>query len=100
MTKYLVGNVGVMPYDVFCICSSESDAQEMILALIEEELYEAWYQYDQDCADFYGDDFWKNVINYQEHCASVGIHTYETLFYQAIYYETPDGWDYMKIEEV
>ena len=53
MTKYLVGNVSVMPYDVFCICSSESDAQEMILALTEEELYEAWYQYDQDCADFF-----------------------------------------------
>ena len=101
MTKYLVYNVSVMPYDVFCICSSESDAQEMVLALTEEELYETWYQYDQDCADFfYGGDFCKNVIKYQEHCARVGIHTYETLFYQAIHCETPDGWDYMKIEEV
>ena len=100
MTKYLVGNVGVMPYDVFCICSSESDAQEMILALTEEELYEAWYQYDQDCADFfYGGDFWKNVINYQEHCTRVGIHTYETLFYQAIHCEAHDDCDYMKSEE-
>ena len=30
MTKYLVYNVSVMPYDVFCICSSKSDAQEMV----------------------------------------------------------------------
>lgn len=59
MTKYLVGNVSVMPYDVFCICSSESDAQEMILALTEEELYEAWYQYDQDCADFF---LWRRFL--------------------------------------
>lgn len=102
MAKYLVYNVSVMPYDVFCICSTESDAQEMVLSLTEEILYNSWYLYDQDCADFffYDGDFWKNVINYQEHCARVGIHTYETLFYQAIHCETPDGWDYMEIEEV
>lgn len=98
MTKYLVRNVDVMPWDLFCICSSESDAQEMVLSLAEEELYETWYRYDQDCADFffYDGDFWKNVINYQKH----GIRIYETLFCQAIHCETPDGWDYMEIEEV
>lgn len=102
MTKYLIQNTEVMPYDVFCVCSSESDAEEMVLALTEEELYEAWYQFDQDCADYYfwNGNFWKTVINYQKHCANVGIRVYETLFYQAIHCKISDGWDYVEIEEI
>ena len=100
MTKYLVYNVSVMPYDVFCICSSESDAQEMVLSLTEEILYNSWYLYTQNKYDD-EPDFWENLREYKKRCFAVGNTViYKTLFCLAIYCETPDGWDYMEIEEI
>ena len=98
--KYIVRDTSVIPWDLFCICSSESDAQEMVLALAEEELYNSWYLYTQDKYDD-EPDFWENIRAYKERCFSVGNTViYKTLFCLAIYCETPDGWDYMEIEEV
>ena len=94
MTKYLVHNVDVMPWDLFCICSSESDAQEMVLALTEEILYNSWYLYTQNKYDD-EPDFWENLREYKKRCFMD-----KTLFYLAIYCETPDGWDYTEIEEI
>ena len=99
MIKYLIDN-NTSLYDSFCICSSESDAQEMVLALAEEELYNSWYLYTQNKYDD-EPDFWENIRVYKERCFSVGNTViYKTLFCLAIYCETPDGWDYMEIEEV
>lgn len=99
MIKYLIDN-NTSLYDSFCICSSESDAQEMVLALAEEELYNSWYLYTQNKYDD-EPDFWENIRVYKERCFSVGNTViYKTLFCLAIHCETPDGWDYMEIEEV
>lgn len=99
MTKYLVCN-NASPYESLCICSSESDAQEMVLALAEEELYNSWYLYTQNKYDD-EPDFWENLREYKKRCFAVGNTViYKTLFCLAIYCETPDGWDYTEIEEI
>lgn len=97
--KYIVRDTSVMPWDLFCVCSSESDAEEMALALSEEELYNAWYDYTQTKEDD-EPDFWENIVDYQWRCLLAKNSCYKTLYYQAIYCETADGWDYMEIEEV
>ena len=99
MIKYLIDN-NTSLYDSFCICSSESDTQEMVLALAEEELYNSWYLYTQNKYDD-EPDFWENLREYKKRCFAAGNTViYKTLFCLAIYCETPDGWDYMEIEEI
>lgn len=99
MTKYLVYNYAPL-YGLFCICSSESDAQEMALSLAEEELYNSWYLYNQHKYDD-EPDFWENIRAYKERCLSVGNTViYKTLFCLAIHCDTSDSWDYMEIKEV
>lgn len=100
MNKYLVRDTSIIPWNIFCVCSSESDAAEMALALTEEELYEVWYEYTQNRYDD-EPDFWENIKEYKERCLKDGnTIIYKTLFCLAISCETPDGWDYMEIEEI
>lgn len=97
-TKYVVRDTSIMLWEIFCICSSESDAQEMILALTEEQLYEEWYTYTQH--KFYDEpDFWVGIEQYQKRCLREGRCAFKTLFYQAIFGELAYVWDYAKVEE-
>lgn len=98
--KYIIRDTSTYPWFSFCVCSTESDAEEMVLALSEEELYQAWFSYTQIKEDD-EPDFWENIRTYKERCFAAGNTViYKTLFCLAIYCDTPNGWDYMEIEEV
>lgn len=58
------------------VCSSESDAQEMILSFAEEELYEDYYSWTQ----FHEESYLNCIHNWQKQCKIAGnvpIKTFE-----------------------
>lgn len=58
------------------VCGSESDAQEMILSFVEEELYEDYYSWTQ----FHEESYWNRIHNWQKQCKIAGnvpIKTFE-----------------------
>lgn len=79
------------------VCGTESDAEEMILSLTEEDLYEEYYSWEQ----YHEESFWSRVHNWQKQCKMAGNTPFKTFEGCAlIMYGDANCYDYQEFEVV
>lgn len=79
------------------VCGTESDAEEMILSLTEDLLYEDYYSWTQ----YREESYWNRVCNWQAQCIRSGNCPFETFEGCALsMFGDFDAYDYQEFEVV